>query len=112
MSKTFVLPASDRTSGIRVDFIFSFTTYEQQAIKRSRKVKIRKRFVKFASAEDVIIHKIFAGRPRDLEDVRHIILKNPLLDRRYIRKWLREFDKTVEGAGLADLFNQAIKEAT
>ncbi len=111
VSKTFVLPASDRTSGIRVDFIFSFTTYEQQAIKRSRKVKIKKRFVKFASAEDVIIHKIFAGRPRDLEDVRHIILKNPLLDRRYIRKWLREFDKTVEGAGLADLFNQVIKEA-
>ncbi len=108
--KTFVLPAHDKSSGIRVDFIFSFTPYEQQAIKRARKVKIKNRFVKFASVEDVIIHKIFAGRPRDIEDIRHIVIKNRSIDRAYIRKWLRKFDKSSKTVCFTDTFNHTLKE--
>jgi predicted nucleotidyltransferase len=47
--------------------------------------------VKFASLEDLIIHKIIAGRPRDIEDVKSILLKNPNFDEEYISKQLREF---------------------
>ena len=57
-----VLPAIEEASGIRIDFIFSFTPYEEQAIKRSRKIAILGQDVSFASPEDVIIHKVFAGR--------------------------------------------------
>ncbi|MBU4289246.1 MAG: nucleotidyltransferase, partial [Proteobacteria bacterium] len=63
--QTMVLPALDETTGIRVDFIFSFTPYETEAINRSKKIKILNQEVNFASPEDLIIHKIFAGRPRD-----------------------------------------------
>jgi len=89
---TYVLPVADKKTGIRIDFIFSFTPYEQQAIKRSRKVKIKKVKVNFAAVEDIIIHKIIAGRQRDIEDVGAILLKNPDYDRAYILKWLKEFD--------------------
>jgi hypothetical protein len=112
VKKSFVLPAQDKSSGIRVDFIFSFTPYEQQAIKRSRRVKIKNRYVKFASVEDVIIHKIFAGRPRDIEDIRHVILKNPSIDRTYIRKWLRQFDKSNATACFTNDFNHVLKKAS
>jgi predicted nucleotidyltransferase len=84
--QTMVLPALDETTGIRVDFIFSFTPYETEAIKRAKKIKIMDRDVNFASPEDLIIHKIFAGRPRDIEDVRTVLLKNPDIDVQYIRK--------------------------
>ena len=94
VKETMVLPTMDETTGIRVDFIFSFTLYETQAIHRAKAVTISDREVFFASPEDVIIHKIFAGRPRDLEDVRTIVLKNPEIDASYIRKWLKEFDET------------------
>ena len=48
--------------------------------------------VSFASCNDTIIHKIFAGRPRDLEDARILLKKNmKALDIAYIKKWLREF---------------------
>ncbi|MCG2758986.1 MAG: nucleotidyltransferase, partial [Desulfobacteraceae bacterium] len=59
--QTMVLPALDETTGIRVDFIFSFTPYETEAINRSKKIKILNQEVNFASPEDLIIHKIFAG---------------------------------------------------
>lgn len=90
--QTMVLPALDETIGIRVDFIFSFTPYETEAIKRAKKLTIMEQEVYFASPEDVIIHKIFAGRPRDIEDVRTIVLKNPDIDIQYIQDWLKEFD--------------------
>jgi len=38
--QTMVLPALDENTGIRVDFIFSSTPYETEAIKRAEKVKI------------------------------------------------------------------------
>jgi len=92
--QTMVLPALDESTGIRVDFIFSFTPYETQAINRAKKVKIRDYEVCFASVEDLIIHKIFAGRPRDIEDVRVVMLKILDMDMRYIEGWLKEFDAT------------------
>lgn len=94
--ETMVLPAIEDATGIRVDFIFSFTHYELEAIKRARPVIIMGHSISFASPEDLIIHKIFAGRSRDLEDVRSVILKNPTIDFLYIRRWLREFDASTE----------------
>lgn len=42
-----------------------------------------------------VTHKIFAGRPRDLEDAVTILAKNSDPDRDYIQKWLKEFDRTM-----------------
>jgi predicted nucleotidyltransferase len=96
VQRTMVLPCADPESGIRIDFIFSHSAYEQQAMERVRRVQIGKASVRFAAAEDVIVHKVIAGRPRDLEDVRGILLKNSNLDRGYIRHWLTEFDRSLE----------------
>jgi hypothetical protein len=70
--KTMVLPVIEDASGIRVDFIFSHSPYEQQAITRTREVQFGATAVKFASLEDVVIHKIIAGRGRDIDDVKAI----------------------------------------
>jgi hypothetical protein len=95
--ETMVLPTLDEKTGIRVDFIFSFSAYEHQAIQNAKQVKIGSQAVFFASLEDVIIHKIIAGRPRDLEDVRSVLLKNPGFDHHYIEKWLGKFDASLKG---------------
>ena len=97
VEKTMVLPLYDNISGFRIDFIFSFTEYEKRAIKRAKSVLIGKKKIKFTSLEDIIIQKIFAGRPRDLEDVRNIMIKNPSFDKKYINKWLKEFDISNKG---------------
>jgi len=91
-SQTRVLPVEDVHSKIRIDFIFSFMPYERQAIEHAKTVHIGNYSAKFASCEDVIIHKMIAGRAIDEEDVKSILAKNrATLDRAYIEKWLKEF---------------------
>ncbi len=109
VQNTMVLLAMDEKTGIRVDFIFSFSLYEKQAIKRAPDIKFGNTIVKFASLEDVIIHKIIAGRAIDIEDVRSIILKNPDYDARYIKRWLQEFDKSLNEKFLK-VFQRIVKE--
>jgi len=107
--QTMVLPTRDESSGIRVDFIFSFTPYERQAIEKTREVLLKKTPVRFAAPEDVIIHKVFAGRARDLDDVKSILLKNPSVDLPYIRKWLSEFDTSLSEKDLLKKFEETQK---
>jgi len=89
---TFVLPVRDRTTGVRVDFVFSTTSYERQAIARAQRVTIGSVGVPFATAEDLIIHKLFAGRALDLEDAASVVTrKGEGLDWAYIDRWVQEF---------------------
>ncbi len=112
VKKTMVLPLLEEQTGIRIDLIFSFSAYEQQAIARAKSVVFDRAAgvsVQFASLEDLIIHKVIAGRPRDLEDIRSIILKNPRYDGQYIIKWLTEFDKGLD-TRYVEGFNTLIAE--
>ncbi len=107
--RTSVLPVKDDKTGIRIDFIFSFTPYERQAIEHARKVRIGEADVTYASPEDIVIHKVFSGRARDIEDVRAILRKNTGLNADYIRKWLKSFDASSNGDCL-DTFAQIFSE--
>lgn len=84
VKETWVLPCEETLSGIRVDIMFSFSQYEQQAIARTVQIPIAMQSVNFASAEDLVVQKVVAGRPRDLEDARTVLLKNPQLDHDYV----------------------------
>lgn len=109
VKETFVLPSKDEKTGIRVDLIFSFTTYERQAIERAKKIMISGIGVKFANLEDIVIHKIFSSRPIDIEDARAILIKNPGCDIAYIKKWLSKFDKTACNKKFSNTFKDIIK---
>jgi hypothetical protein len=90
--ETFVLPARTRDSALRVDFVFSTTPYERQAIARAQRIPVGSVQVPFATAEDLIIHKLFAGRALDLEDAASVVTrKGDGLDWGYIERWAREF---------------------
>ena len=91
-----VLPCEEPDSGLRVEFIFSSSPYEPQAIERGRMVRLADVPVRFASLEDVIIQKVIAGRPRDLEDVRAMLIKNPEHDSVYVQDWLDQFSDALD----------------
>jgi len=93
--RTNVLPLTDGTTAIRVDLIFSFTPYETEAIRRSIAVPFADTNVHFAAVEDLIIHKLVAGRPRDIEDVRGVLARRPVIDENYLTVWLSSFREVV-----------------
>lgn len=91
-ARTSVLPCGEGTTTLRVDFIFSWSPYEVEALKRVRRQHVGSALVRFASPEDIVVHKVIAGRPRDIEDVRGILIRSGNLDSTYIRNWLAQFD--------------------
>lgn len=95
VTETHVLPMEDATTRIRLDLIFSFSPYEREALTRVRLINIGPAAVRFASPEDIVIHKIVAGRPRDVEDVRHILAIQEIIDDSYVRRWLAQFDSAL-----------------
>jgi hypothetical protein len=101
VKQTFVLPVLDPKANIRIDFVFSLSEYERQAIDRGKVVRFSEVDVRFVSLEDLIVMKVIAGRPRDLEDVASVIRKNPSFDRAYVEKWLGDFDSELDGQFLS-----------
>jgi len=111
VAQTNVLPVRDPQTGIRVDFIFSFTPYEEQAIARAVPQPVGGYVLRFASAEDLILHKLFAGRPRDIEDIRGVLARRvKTLDREYLRRWAREFAVLEEKRKLSAQLDQLLTE--
>jgi len=90
--QTLVLPCGHEETGHRVDFILSFSEYQREALSRTRTITVDGAVVRIASPEDIIIHKMIAGRARDLEDVTSIVAKMPVLDTDYLSRWLRIFE--------------------
>jgi predicted nucleotidyltransferase len=109
LRQTFVLPVLDPETKIRIDFVFSLSEFERQAIQRSKAVTLGGVDIRFVSLEDLIILKIFARRPRDLEDVKNVIQKNPEYDRSFVEKCLADFDSELDIHCL-QAFNQIMRE--
>jgi hypothetical protein len=101
LKQTFVLPVLDPASNIRIDFVFSLSDYERQAIQRGRVVRLGGVDVRFVSLEDLIVTKVVSGRPRDLEDAVSVIRKNPGFDRGHVEKWLNRFDAELDSRFLS-----------
>ncbi|MBD3616687.1 MAG: nucleotidyl transferase AbiEii/AbiGii toxin family protein [Gracilimonas sp.] len=76
VNQTNVLPLRETDSGIKVDLIFSFIEFEREAIRNAEIVKIEGNEVRIVKAEDLIIYKLLAGRPKDLEDAKNVLQLN------------------------------------
>ena len=94
--QTMVIPAADPASGVRVDLILSWTSFEAEAIGRATPVTVDGSTYRVASAADLVVLKIIAGRPRDLDDVRGILVRDPEIDVALIERWLQAFRESIE----------------
>lgn len=96
VGQTMVLPCVIEGSALRLDCVLAGSPYESVALSRAVSVEIDGVPVRFASVEDLVIHKMIAGRARDHEDVQALLIKNPTTDQAEIRQWLREFGQALD----------------
>jgi hypothetical protein len=92
---------------VEVDVFLVTTEYQKAAFLRRKKVRIDDREVWVISPGDLILHKLTAGRPKDLADIQNVLAVQGIPDESYLRSWAlrlgveRRLDKALAQAGLA-----------
>jgi predicted nucleotidyltransferase len=99
--------------GTPVDISLGIPGYEEEALSHAVTVTLpNQKTVRLISAEDLIVHKCVAGRPRDVEDIERILVRQKLaIDSDYIRYWLSQFREIIEDRDVAEMFENALQEA-
>lgn len=76
-------------AGIPVDLALGALPFEESATRRAHNISISNIPLRLCSAEDLVVMKAFANRPRDWSDVEGILLRRKgRLDTAYIRDQL------------------------
>lgn len=111
LEQTRVLPVST-PRGIRVDLVMAELPYEIDAVARSVEVACGGRAVHMCTAEDLVIHKIISSRPRDREDVEHVIVRQgPRLDRSYLDRMVHEISTGLGEPDIELFYRQCLSRA-
>lgn len=83
--------------GVTVDFLLALPGYEELIIQRAVQRDLGGWTVWICSAEDLIIQKVVAGRPRDWSDVEALLIEHQTrIDDAYIEGWLEQFAEALE----------------
>ena len=85
-----------------IDISLGIMPFEEEMVARSIVQSTATLSVRLPTPEDLIIMKAIAHRPKDLEDIRTIVDKNPELDAARIKQWLKSFAEVLEMPSLWD----------
>lgn len=74
---------------VDADIFIAETEFQCEVIARRVATDVEGRPVKLVSAEDLILFKLVAARPRDLADIQDVLFTQGALDEAYLRRWAR-----------------------
>jgi len=74
------------TFGI-ADILVAGTDYQRESIARSHAEQLDGKPIPVLRVEDVIVHKLIAGRAQDLADIEAILATRQAFDRGYVERW-------------------------
>lgn len=89
---TYLISARDGST--RIDLLLAETDYQRAAMARASGGVL--------TVEDVIVHKLIAGRPRDIDDIRSILSTGIAVDRHYVEDNARQWDVISRWSDLLD----------
>ena len=96
IQKAFILPLRHRTTNVTVDLAIGLSGFEQKVIARAEEIQLAGTMVSVATAEDLVILKVLAGRPQDDQDLRGLIVaQGDRLDWNYCVKTAAELGEAL-----------------
>ena len=102
----FILPVRHRETQIKIDLAIGLTGFGKRLLERATTVRLPVRLIPVGTAEDLILLKVLAGRPRDMDDVAWIVLRqDTALDWAYLLQTAEELQEAVGQAILSPLRN-------
>ncbi|MEN9581710.1 MAG: hypothetical protein RJA70_4719 [Pseudomonadota bacterium] len=91
-----VLLLRHESTGVDLDVSFAWSTFEQDALAASTLTQFGSVRAPMCTAEDLVVFKAIAGRPKDIEDAEALLILYPDIDRVRVRTCVGEL------AALAD----------
>jgi hypothetical protein len=108
--ETRVLPLVHRASRMPVDLVLAGPGLEERFLARVELRDVEGVPVPLASREDLVVMKLLAGRPKDLEDVAALAAGSGL-DLGYLRATLRELERAIDRSDLLPLLERMLGRA-
>lgn len=107
VARTRVLPFVHRGTRMPLDVVLAGPGLEEEFLKRAIPVDIRRTSVPVISPEDLVITKVLAGRPKDIEDVRGVVHeRRASLDAARIRTVLGLLEQALGQSDLLPVFER------
>jgi hypothetical protein len=84
-----------------IDISLGILLFEQEVVERSEIQEFDDTLrVRLPTPEDLIIMKAVAHRPKDMEDIRTLVDKYPDLELARIKRWVKDYARTMEAPEL------------
>lgn len=110
--RTWVLPVSHVSTGLPIDVVLGASGLEEQFVARARRIDLGGVTVPVISPEDLVVSKLLAGRPKDLEDVVGVIqLQADQLDLGQVRALLSQLEQALDQSDLLPALERALRRA-
>jgi len=107
IARTRVIPFVHRGSRMPLDVVLSGPGLEEEFLQRARSVDVAGTMIPVISPEDLIVSKILAGRPKDIEDIRGVIHERKAsLEVARIRAVLRLLERALTQSDLLPVFER------
>ena len=112
ITATRVIPVVHRASKLPVDLVIAGPGLEQQFLDEVQLQRVGNRRVPVLSPENLIVTKLLAARPKDLEDIRELVAsRRASLDHRRIVRLLARVEQALDQRDLIPLYARLRKEA-
>ncbi|HLA87295.1 MAG TPA: nucleotidyl transferase AbiEii/AbiGii toxin family protein [Anaerolineales bacterium] len=108
--KNRVLLLQHSPTETNIDISLGILLFEEEMVERGIVQSTSTLSVRLPTPEDLIIMKAIAHRPKDLEDIRTIVDKNPTLDIARIEHWVKSFAEVLEMPSLWDDIAEIFRE--
>jgi hypothetical protein len=107
-----VLPTLHGPTGIPVDLVLAGPGLEERFLDRAIRVRVGEAEIPVISPEDLVVTKLLAGRPKDLEDVRGVLAERAAsLDVGAIRATLGLLEQALGQSDLLPLLDAELRRA-
>lgn len=109
-TSNLILLVTHEPSGVDLDISMGWTGFEREALGLCSNVAFGPLRVPIASAEDLVIFKVVAARPVDIEDARTLLALYPKIDLARVRMRVRELANLLDEPGRVTVLEQLVCE--
>jgi hypothetical protein len=110
VARTRVFPFRHGATGLALDAVLGGPGLEEEFLRTVRQVDVGGLTVPVIGPEELIVTKILAGRPKDLEDVRGILVaQDATLDIGRVRTLVRALERALDQSDLLPTFEQQVQ---